>query len=109
MENPDRTLTDDINKWALSLSQLYSNVSKPVLDLILFSHRLSGLVGVEGPVILYSWYWISGHFLKLITPAFGKMTAEAQTNEGEYRGHHFDILTHAEEISFYNGGAWENT
>ena len=77
--------------------------------MILFSRRLNGLVGVEGPVIMYSWYWISGHFLKLITPAFGKMTAEAQTNEGEYRGHHFDILTHAEEIGFYNGGSWENT
>jgi len=27
--------------------------------------------------------------------------------EGDYRGHHFDILTHSEEIAFYNGGKWE--
>jgi len=37
IKNPDQRLTSDIDKWATSLSNLYSNFSKPLLDIILFS------------------------------------------------------------------------
>lgn len=37
IKNPDQILTQDIDKWAQSLSVLYSNFSKPLLDIILFS------------------------------------------------------------------------
>lgn len=37
MPNPDQRLTEDISKWAHALSNLYSNVSKPLLDIFLFS------------------------------------------------------------------------
>lgn len=45
--------------------------------------------------------------LRYISPSFGTLTAIRQKLEGEYRGQHFDILSHSEEIAFYNGGKWE--
>lgn len=43
--NPDQRLTNDADKWANSLSNLYLNVTKPVLDIWLFSRKLAELVG----------------------------------------------------------------
>ena len=43
--NPDQRLTQDIQKWADSLSNLVLNLSKPILDIFLFSRKLSDLVG----------------------------------------------------------------
>lgn len=45
IKNPDQILTQDIDKWAQSLSILYSNFSKPLLDIILFSWKLAMYVG----------------------------------------------------------------
>lgn len=43
--NPDQRLTQDAQKWAESLSSLYINICKPVLDMFLFSKKLAELVG----------------------------------------------------------------
>lgn len=50
--NPDQRLTQDIDKWALCLSNLYSNLTKPILDIFLFSRKLGEIVGVEGPLFM---------------------------------------------------------
>ena len=75
ISNPDQRLTADIEKWANSLSLIYSNFSKPTLDIILFSRKLSDLVGWQGPTAVILWYFLSGVALKFISPAFGKMIA----------------------------------
>jgi ATP-binding cassette, subfamily D (ALD), member 3 len=107
--NPDQRMTVDIQKWAISLSNLYSNFSKPLLDIILFSRKLAALVGIEGVMLPFGWYAFSTLVLRQISPSFGTLTAVRQKLEGEYRGQHFDILSHSEEIAFYNGGKWETT
>ena len=39
--NPDQRLTNDTEKWANSLSSLYLNTAKPILDITLFSRKLA--------------------------------------------------------------------
>mmetsp|Transcript_21090 Transcript_21090/g.20248 ORF Transcript_21090/g.20248 Transcript_21090/m.20248 type:complete len:216 (+) Transcript_21090:384-1031(+) len=107
--NPDQRLTQDLDKWATSLANLYLNVSKPILDIILFSRKLSELVGWEGPALTIGWYLVSGIVIRLISPSFGKLTAQEQKLEGDYRAKHTDLLNHSEEIAFYNGSDWEKT
>ncbi len=75
ISNPDQRLTSDIEKWANSLSMIYSNFSKPTLDIIMFSRKLADLVGWQGPAAVVSWYLISGIILKFVSPPFGKLTA----------------------------------
>lgn len=57
--------------------------------------------------MMISWYFISGVFIRFITPTFGKLVAIQQNLEGEYRSTHSDLLNHAEEIAFYKGADWE--
>lgn len=73
--NPDQRLTSDIEKWANSLSIIYSNFTKPTLDIVLFSRKLSELVGYAGPGLVCIWYLVSGLIIKLISPPFGRLTA----------------------------------
>jgi ATP-binding cassette subfamily D (ALD) protein 3 len=107
IKNPDQRLTQDVEKWANSLSNLYSNFSKPLLDIILFSKKLAELVGWEGPGMMIAWYLVSGIFIRFITPTFGKLIARQQDLEGEFRSCHSDLLNHSEEIAFFNGAHWE--
>lgn len=107
IQNPDQIFTNDLEKWAYSLSNLYSNFSKPVLDIVLFSRKLSETLGYEGPLLMIGWYVISGIIIKFIAPPFGKLTAIEQTLEGEFRACHSALITHSEEIAFYKGNKWE--
>lgn len=75
ISNPDQRLTSDIEKWANSLSNIYSNFTKPTLDIILFSRKLAELMGWAGPGAVILWYLFSGIILKFISPSFGKLTA----------------------------------
>jgi len=43
--NPDQRLTTDIEKWSTALSNFYSNFTKPILDIVLFSRKLAELIG----------------------------------------------------------------
>eukprot|EP00331_Platyophrya_macrostoma_P025673 CAMPEP_0176441468 /NCGR_PEP_ID=MMETSP0127-20121128/21214_1 /TAXON_ID=938130 /ORGANISM="Platyophrya macrostoma, Strain WH" /LENGTH=645 /DNA_ID=CAMNT_0017826249 /DNA_START=246 /DNA_END=2183 /DNA_ORIENTATION=- len=105
--NPDQRLTQDIEKWATSLSNLYSNFTKPLLDIFLFSKRLAELLGWRGPVYCIGWYFIAGAILRFVSPSFGKLTAIEQRLEGDYRACHTDLVHHSEEIAFYRGQDWE--
>lgn len=107
ISNPDQRLTQDLDKWAHSLANLYLNITKPVLDMFLFARKLSELVGWAGPLLTFGWYLISGIIIKFVSPPFGKLTAIEQKLEGEYRSKHTDLLNHSEEIAFYNGSDWE--
>lgn len=75
ISNPDQRLTDDANKWSTSLSNLYLNTTKPVLDIVLFSRKLAPLVGWEGPGLILLWNAICIFLIKNISPPFGKLTA----------------------------------
>lgn len=48
-------MTADIEKWSNSLSMIYSNFTKPILDIALFSKKLAELVGWKGPAIVVAW------------------------------------------------------
>jgi ATP-binding cassette, subfamily D (ALD), member 3 len=107
ISNPDQRLTQDAEKWASSLSTLYLNFTKPLLDMFLFSKKLAELVGWEGPLLTISWYFMSAVVIKLTSPPFGSLVAMEQKLEGEYRAKHSDLLNHSEEVAFYNGSEWE--
>lgn len=43
-----RMITHDIQRFSASLAAIYSNLAKPVLDVILYNYQLSQNVGAEG-------------------------------------------------------------
>jgi ATP-binding cassette subfamily D (ALD) protein 3 len=85
VSNPDQRLTSDIEKWANSLSQIYSNFSKPMLDIFLFTKKLTEYIGIQAPLAIGLWYLFSGIMLKIVSPPLGRFTAVETKLEGEYR------------------------
>ncbi len=107
INNPDQIITADIELWSNSVANLYSNISKPILDLILFMRKLSSTMGIKGPLFMVGWYIFSAVIIKYITPPFGKLTAINQVLEGDFRACHSSLITHSEEIAFYRGHDYE--
>ena len=107
IENPDQRLTNDIERFAASFSNLYSNVTKPMLDIVLFGKSLGDKIGYGTVSLTFIWYIISGLFIKLISPPMGLLTSMQQNYEGEFRSEHSSIKTFSQEIAFLNGARWE--
>ena len=66
-----------------------------MLDIIMFSRKLSELVGWQGPVAVVLWYFLSGIIIKIVSPPFGRLTAIEQRLEGDYRASQTDLVHHA--------------
>jgi len=77
--HPDQIFATDVELWATSISNLYSNISKPLLDLILMLRKLAETMGYTPPILMLVWYGISAVFLKMIAPPFGELIANQQS------------------------------
>ncbi|KAL7749365.1 hypothetical protein RI367_005236 [Sorochytrium milnesiophthora] len=109
IQNADQLLTQDIDKFAESLSHLYSDIAKPLVDIGLFAYKLGQAIGKEAPFYMIGYFMFSGVVLRGLSPPFGRYTAQEQKLEGDFRFTHSRIITHSEEIAFYGGGQREKT
>jgi len=131
LNTPSRFITTDIARFCETLSALYGNIAKPVLDMLIFTAQLSSSLGPMGTVGLFgcvlpfssspcpmpaltialrsirSNYFLTAALLRSLTPAFGTLAAGLARLEGEYRAAVARIGINAEEISFYKGGLRE--
>ncbi|CAG8746012.1 15750_t:CDS:2, partial [Acaulospora morrowiae] len=109
IKNADQCITVDTMKFCNSLSGLYSNLAKPILDVFIYNLQLARNVGGEGLYAVSIMVHISSVVLRALTPPFGKMVAEEQKLEGEFRFTHSRVIENAEEIAFYAGHEVEKT
>jgi ATP-binding cassette subfamily D (ALD) protein 3 len=107
IQNADQLLTQDIDKFSETLTHLYSDIAKPIVDIGLFAYKLGQSIGAEAPLLMLAYFGASGALLRAISPPFGKYTAIEQNLEGELRYNHSRIIAHSEEIAFYRGGERE--
>lgn len=107
IRNVDQLLTVDIERFCSSIADLYSNISKPVIDIVLFSRRLARSLGPSGPICMILYFAVCSVILRIIQPPFGQLAADEQRLEGELRLHHSRLIVHSEEIAFYGGGGRE--
>ncbi|XP_050993317.1 ATP-binding cassette sub-family D member 3b isoform X2 [Labeo rohita] len=105
--NPDQLITQDVEKFCNSVVDLYSNVSKPLLDILIYICKLNTAIGSLGPASLLSYLVFSGLLLTRLRRPIGKMTVTEQRYEGEYRYVNSRLITNSEEIAFYNGNRRE--
>jgi ATP-binding cassette subfamily D (ALD) long-chain fatty acid import protein len=100
-------MTQDVTRFCNNLARLYSNLTKPILDIIIYNYELAKSVGIRGLLGVSIFIHISSYILRRLTPPFGEMVAEHQKLEGEFRFHHTRLMEYAEEIALYNGAATE--
>ncbi|KAI8093058.1 ABC transporter transmembrane region 2-domain-containing protein [Halteromyces radiatus] len=109
IKNADQCITVDTMKFSNSLSELYSNLAKPILDVFIYNYQLSRNVGFEGVFAASFIIRLSSMVMRKYTPSFGKMVAEEQRLEGEFRFRHSRIIENSEEIALFEGQHIEKT
>ncbi|KAJ3214390.1 hypothetical protein HDU67_001723 [Dinochytrium kinnereticum] len=109
IDGADQLITTDINRFCNALASLYSNVGKPLLDLVIFNYQLARSIGFTGTLALFVNYMITASLMRAVTPAFGKLAAQEAKLEGDFRTAHSRLITNAEEIAFYHGGELEKS
>lgn len=105
--NPDQLLTQDVEKFCGCLTDLYSNLSKPLLDIILYVRWLSMAIGQEAPGAMLLYLLFAGIILTRMRRPVGRMTMQEQKLEGELRYVNSRLITNSEEIAFYQGNERE--
>jgi len=103
IKNADHLITADISKFSNSLAELYSNLAKPVLDMVIYNYSLSKAVGGEGLFALGLIVQVSASIMRALTPPFGKYVADEARLEGEFRFQHGRLIDFAEEVALYFG------
>ncbi|KAN0112215.1 ATP-binding cassette sub-family D protein-like protein member 1 [Hyaloscypha variabilis] len=103
IKNADQLITVDVSKFANSLAELYGNLAKPTLDMLIYNYSLSKSVGGEGLFFMSLLVQLSANVMRALTPPFGKYVADEARLEGEFRFEHSRLIDYSEEIALYNG------
>lgn len=103
IKNADQLITVDVSKFSNSLAELYSNLAKPVLDMVVYNWSLSRSVGGEGLFAMSLIVQLSATLMRALTPPFGKYVADEARLEGEFRFQHSRLIDYSEEVALYFG------
>ena len=103
IKNADQQIAVDVSNFSNSLAELYSNLAKPTLDIIIYNYSLSKSVGGEALFAMSMLVQLSANVMRALTPPFGKYVAEEARLEGEFRAQHSRLIDFSEEIALYNG------
>jgi ATP-binding cassette subfamily D (ALD) protein 3 len=101
--NADQLLTQDVEKFCNSITDLYSNLSKPVLDVGIYAVKLTRLIGATGPAVMLAYLLLTSFVLTRLRKPMAQMTVMEQSNEGEFRHMNARLITNCEEVAFYQG------
>ncbi len=103
IKNADQLITVDISRFSNSLAELYSNLAKPILDMVIYNYSLSKSVGGEGLLTMALLVQVSANIMRALTPPFGKYVADEARLEGEFRFQHTRLIDYSEEVALYGG------
>jgi len=109
ISNADQMITTDVDRMCNAISNLYTDLSKPAMDLFIYSWALYNAIGFGGPTALGVFYFLVGSTLRYSTPPFGQLAADQSALEGMFGFVHSRLIQNSEEIAFYHGEPIEHS
>ena len=109
LANPDHSLTEDLQAFSSAVTHIYSQVSKPLLDVIIVTAALTRLSMRRQesrfyPILsAFAVVGLTAWALKFFSPPLGKLVADKAKKSGFLRYVHSRLITNAEEVAFYGG------
>ena len=100
LPNIDQRLTEDVENFAVAISELYNHTLKPFLDVVLFTRSLSRVMGYKTQATLYGYFFFVALTLKAISPPLSLMHAQESGLSGNLRGAHHRLVSKTEEIAY---------
>ncbi|KAL4452337.1 hypothetical protein ABPG75_007999 [Micractinium tetrahymenae] len=99
LTHADQRITEDVERFSHTISELYSYTFKPLLDVILFTRSLSRVMGYKRQFALYGYYLLAAQVLRAASPPLALMTAQETALGGSFRAAHQRLVAHAEEVA----------
>lgn len=103
LENADQLIVSDVDLFSNTVADLYSNLLKPTVDLIMFTWQLGSMMGASGPTGMYTWFGVATYITAKVLPPFGRLAAEEQALEGRFRASHSELIQNSEMVAFLRG------
>ena len=103
IHNADQLIAVDVARFSNCLAELYSNLAKPILDMLIYTYFLSRRLGGEGLLAMAVLVQVSAAVMRALTPPFGRYVADEARLEGEFRFQHARLIDHSEEVALYAG------
>jgi len=104
VQNVDQLLTNDVDKFSNALVDVYTNVAKPLLDVIILVQRMTiTYTGSATPATMMGYLAIAGTLLTYARKPLTSLTVKETQLEGQLRYVHSRLITNCEEIAFYQG------
>ena len=75
VRNPDQIIAKDIDCFAEHFALLFSELTKPALDIILFGRSLGRKVGYRSLGVIFFWYGLASLFIKFVSPPMSMLRA----------------------------------
>eukprot|EP00009_Paramoeba_aestuarina_P004838 CAMPEP_0201512804 /NCGR_PEP_ID=MMETSP0161_2-20130828/4985_1 /ASSEMBLY_ACC=CAM_ASM_000251 /TAXON_ID=180227 /ORGANISM="Neoparamoeba aestuarina, Strain SoJaBio B1-5/56/2" /LENGTH=509 /DNA_ID=CAMNT_0047908785 /DNA_START=624 /DNA_END=2153 /DNA_ORIENTATION=+ len=107
LENADQLISEDIELLSSQFATIYTNLLKPIVDLIIFTIKLASTMEITGPLGMYAYFGFASLVSAVVLPPYAKLHAVMQEKEGRLREYEKRLINNAEMVAFMGGEAPE--
>lgn len=107
--NIDQILTQDVQTFTLALTNLFSHVLRPSIDVIVNTQKLISSTGIFAPASVGVYFLATSGILNWVRSPGGKFADGEQRLEGELRHVVARVVSLSEQIAALNGGEKEKS
>ena len=93
-------VSDDIETFSRAISELASEILKPIVDIVLYTIQLRGLLNVRGQALTLVYLFVGIGVVRQHLPDYAGLAASQAALESEFKQAHARVKRFSESIAF---------